>query len=100
MTKKELGMIKGPLSRAVKKKAKEAEESKTTEEKDEGETPKEEETGLLRGEVDANRILERILEHPDVPSKVKDDIMLLAEDTSGGIHPQALIGILIGSSAC
>ncbi len=69
MTKTELGMIKGPLSRAAKKKAKEAEESKITEEKDGGGTPKEEETGLLRGEVDANRILERILEHPDVPFK-------------------------------
>jgi hypothetical protein len=96
-------MIKGPLSRAAKGAAKKAEKQKAGDKGEEtggGGAPKEEETGLLRGEVDANRILERILEHPDVPAKVKGDIMLLAEDTSGGILPQALIGILIGSSAC
>ncbi len=31
-------------------------------------------------------------------SKVKDDIMLLAEDTSGGIHPQSLVSYLLGYS--
>lgn len=49
----------------------------------------------MRGEIDANQILRRILEHPDVPNKVKDDIMLLAEDTPGGIHPQALTSAVI-----
>lgn len=92
MTKMELGMIKGPISKSAKKAA----EKLKSGEKGEGGAHGEEDKGLLRGEVDANRILERILEHPDVPAKVKGDIMLLAEDTSGGIHPQALVGILLG----
>lgn len=92
MEKTELGLIKGPISKAAKKAA----EKLKAGEKGEGGAPKEEDKGLLRGEVDANQILGRMLEHPDVPAKVRDDIMLLAEDTPGGIHPQALVGILLG----
>jgi len=92
MTKTELGMIKGPISRSAKGAAKKLKAG----EKGEGGAPGEEDRGLLKGEVDANKILERILDHPDVPAKVKNDIMLLAEDTPGGVHPQALIGIILG----
>lgn len=92
MEKTELGLIKGPISKAAKKAA----EKLKAGEKGEGGAPKEEDKSLLKGEVDTNQILRRMLEHPDVPAKVRDDIMLLAEDTPGGIHPQALVGILLG----
>lgn len=88
-----IGRLKGNVTRTRKKEEKEKAKAG---EKGEGGAPKEEEKGLLKGGVDANRILEKILDHPDVPAKVRDDIMLLAEDTPGGIHPQALIGILLG----
>ena len=48
----------------------------------------------MRGEVDANAILRRIIDNPDVPKKVSEDIMLLAGDTPGG--PPTGIGILLG----
>ena len=96
MDRMALGRIKGPLSKTKKKEEREAKEATEKEEKGEGGTHEEEGKGLLRGEVDANQILRRMLEHPDVPAKVKDDIILLAEDTPGGVHPQALVGILLG----
>ena len=88
-----IGRMKGTVTRTKKKEEKEKAKAG---EKGEGGAPGEEEEGLLKGGVDANRILVRILDHPDVPAKVRDDIMLLAEDTPGGIHPQALIGIILG----
>ena len=89
-----IGRLKGTATRTKKKEEK---EKAKTGEKGGGGVPEEEEKSLLRGEVNVNAILKRILtQHPDVPAKVRDDIMLLAEDTPGGINPQALIGLLLG----
>jgi len=88
-----VGRLKGTVTRSRKAEKKKADKAG---EKGEGGAHREEDKSILRGEVDANRILERILEHPDVPNKVREDILLLAEDTPGGIHPQALIGIILG----
>lgn len=89
-----VGRLKGTATRTKKKDEKEKAKAG---EKGGGGAPEEEEKSLLRGEVNVNAILKRILtQHPDVPAKVRDDIMLLAEDTPGGINPQALIGLLLG----
>jgi len=58
-----VGRIKGTITRTKKK---EERREKATREKGRGGAPGEEEKGLLRGEVDANQILRRILELPDV----------------------------------
>lgn len=88
-----VGRLKGTVTRTKKKEEKAKVKAG---EKGEGGAPEGEETGLLKGGVNANRILAKVLSHPDVPAKIKDDIMLLAEDAPGGIHPQALVGLLQG----
>jgi hypothetical protein len=67
MMKTELGMIKGPLSRAAKGAAKKAEKQKAGE-KGEGGAQKEEEKGILRGEVDANQISTSMNSWPELGS--------------------------------
>jgi hypothetical protein len=81
-----VGRIKGTITRTKKK-----------EETGEGDKGKEGKKGLLKGEVDAGGILARILEHPNVPPKVRADIMLIAGDTIGGVPPHSLVSYPLGN---
>jgi len=71
MDKMDIGRIKGRLSSAKKRRA--AKVAPGVGEKAAGEVPPE---GLYKTEPDVNSILEEILStHPDVPPKVKDEVM-------------------------
>jgi hypothetical protein len=88
-----VGRLKGTVTKTRKKEEKEKAKAA---ERGEGGASQKEEKGILRGEVDANGILKRILDHPDVPAKVRDDIILIAGDTPGGVLPQSLVSYPLG----
>jgi len=86
MSKLDIGRIKGRLSRLKKIREKK--------EKPSMEAPPEAE-GVYKGETDVDGILLEILEnHPDVPSRVKEEVMSWARMSPGGLHPTQVAYLL------
>jgi len=85
MSKLDIGRIKGRLSRL----------KKIREEKAKPPTEAPPEEGIYKGETDVNAILLEILTtHPDVPSRVKDEVLSWARMSPGGLHPTQVAYLL------